>query len=56
MLFFTQKSSSSCCGRHDRDINYIDADVKDFFKDIGKFVKRILKDESYEVYKGDYLV
>ncbi|CAC5365235.1 unnamed protein product [Mytilus coruscus] len=32
-------------------MNYIDADVKPFFRDIGKFVKRILKDESYAVYK-----
>ncbi|XP_052080210.1 transient receptor potential cation channel subfamily M member 1-like isoform X2 [Mytilus californianus] len=45
------KSSSSCCGRHNREMSYIDADVKPFFIDIGKFIKRILKDESYSVYK-----
>ncbi|CAC5395270.1 unnamed protein product [Mytilus coruscus] len=46
-----RKSSTLWCGQHNREISYTDADVKSFFRDIGKLLKRILKDESYDVYK-----
>lgn len=40
-----------CCGRHTRDMIYSDQKyVKRFFRDIGKLLKRILQDESYDVY------
>ncbi|VDI56439.1 Hypothetical predicted protein, partial [Mytilus galloprovincialis] len=40
-----------CCGRHTRDMIYSDQKcVKRFFRDISKLLKRILQDESYDVY------